>query len=899
MVSRKHSKVDGVRRKASVSTQKTCFFTIVSRNYLHYAKTLVKSIQANCSSCDCAIALCDSAEGIDIDLPGVEIITLDKLDIPEFSKFAFRYTILEMNTAIKPYVISRLFSKGFQKVFYLDPDIKVYHSLQGMIDLLDRDQMILTPHLTDHLEDSKSPDELTIIRSGTYNLGYIGIRNTADMKRFASWWKRKLYTDCVNDVSKGLFVDQKWMDLVPGMYSGVFINRDPGWNVAYWNLSHRSLKDDKGQITVNGEPLTFFHFSGFSPNEKTLSKHQNRFTRKNAGEVVSRLCDHYAEDLLKNGMEEYQKIPYAYGFFPTGVPIPELARYIYRDEHDWENDTNDLWTTQGAFNFMGYLNEPITLSGLRLDCITRLAYKLYRSRADLQECFPDLTGFDQIRFAHWFVDNAAEQTDMADVFIAPVRHALSFKESGAPGLYRGESKLSLGYPGRLYRFLYQFGWRHQKPLLRLLPRWLITQGNNELLRKVRGAYDNQVALSTFGSEENTFASETSESEAYPLGYGLNVYGYVQAESGIGQSVRSTIQALLSIKFPFSVVDFREGNISRMNEKIPEEILGEPAHNTNLFHINADQTPHAIEHIGPEQLEGKYNIGYWAWELPEFPDEWVGASKFLDEIWVPSSFCQKAIAKKISIPVRVIPHSLAIAANELFKNRNELNLQNDDFIFLSMFDCLSVPERKNIFAVIEAFKKAELPAKLVIKVTNLGMEEEYGARLFKEAELNKDIILIDGYWERNDIHSLLNCCDVFVSLHRSEGFGLGMAEAMYLGKPVIASGWSGNLEFMNKDNSFLVRYKLISLEKDYGPYKKGNTWCSPDVDRAASYMRELFEDEKKRLEVGRIAQRSIRKQLSPESIGRLIENHLLNIRMQQQNQARNPDIPEVIASVVHP
>ena len=157
-------------------------------------------------------------------------------------------------------MIEKLFQRGYEKVFYIDPDIKFYSDLSVMTDLLDENQVLLTPHLTGPLADEKAPSELDILRSGTYNLGYIGLRNTENTKALVKWWQSKLYLDCVVDLNRGLFVDQKWVDMVPGLFDGVYVQRHEGWNVAYWNLAHRDVTRTADGYEVNGQKLVFSFF---------------------------------------------------------------------------------------------------------------------------------------------------------------------------------------------------------------------------------------------------------------------------------------------------------------------------------------------------------------------------------------------------------------------------------------------------------------------------------------------------------------------------------------------------------------------------------------------------------------------------------------------------------------
>lgn len=204
----------------------TCIFTIVSNNYLHYANTLFESLTEHCPNVDLVLGLCD-LKTAETDCPAAhDIIAINQLDIPQLGTFIYQYSILELNTAIKPYIIELLMKRGYRKVIYFDPDIRVFRSLDEMLALLDRHNVLLTPHLTDILDDGKTPTELQILQAGSYNLGYIALRTCEETLKLVKWWQDKLYKECVVDLPRNLFVDQKWMDLVPSMFDGVYINRD-------------------------------------------------------------------------------------------------------------------------------------------------------------------------------------------------------------------------------------------------------------------------------------------------------------------------------------------------------------------------------------------------------------------------------------------------------------------------------------------------------------------------------------------------------------------------------------------------------------------------------------------------------------------------------------------------
>ncbi len=219
-------------------------------------------------------------------------------------------------------------------------------------------------------------------------------------------------------------------------------------------------------------------------------------------------------------------------------------------------------------------------------------------------------------------------------------------------------------------------------------------------------------------------------------------------------------------------------------------------------------------------------------------------------------------------------SIALPAPSL--NREALNLPKDKFIFLFVFDFSSRIERKNTLATIEAFKQAfgeDDRVLLVIKSSNSNKFPHAQASLNSAIANNSNIKHLDGYLSKDKINGLLYNCDCYISLHRCEGFGLTMAEAMFYGKPVIATGYSSNTEFMNVGNSFLVKYTLVPIAADYGPYKKGNIWAEPDTEHAADLMRHVFNNYREAQQVGSIAAEEIKTLLNPLTVGRKIQNRL--------------------------
>ncbi len=361
--------------------------------------------------------------------------------------------------------------------------------------------------------------------------------------------------------------------------------------------------------------------------------------------------------------------------------------------------------------------------------------------------------------------------------------------------------------------------------------------------------------------------------------GVNLIGYARAEMGIGESCRIAARTLASTDIPYGIINFTGTNSARMDDTTwKHKEMNEFRYNVNIFHVNAEQMVEVLTEYGPNALGGRYNIGYWHWELPEFPDNWIANTDYLNEIWAPSNFVAEAIALKSPIPVVKIPHSIQVQIAQQ-RDRNYYGLPNDAFLFLMMYDIKSFQERKNPQGTIQAFKKSFAPddqsVGLVIKVNGLrDRSNSLEINVLKD-EIGgySNIHLIVDTFTRNDTYALMSVIDCYVSLHRSEGFGLGMAEAMYLGKPAVATNWSSNTDFMKFNNSCLVKCELVQLGRKYGPYESYQYWAEPDVNDASEYMKKLKEDPEYYRSIAHEGQTYIRSNYSPGVVGNLMKKRL--------------------------
>ena len=337
--------------------------------------------------------------------------------------------------------------------------------------------------------------------------------------------------------------------------------------------------------------------------------------------------------------------------------------------------------------------------------------------------------------------------------------------------------------------------------------------------------------------------------------GCNIIGFVFGEFGIGEHLRYTARSCHAGRIPFSLFNYDRTLHRQTDSSLAEYTDSNNPHNTNIFCMNNEGVMN-LHSTNPEIFKDRYNIGYGFWELSDYPEEWLYAMNFLDEIWAPSRYIQEVISDKASVPVVYMP--MAVDFELPGKgSRDDFGISEEAFVFLFSLDFSSRIHRKNPGAVVEAFKRAfpggERDVVLVIKaklVDSVAQQVDDYAMLQEWVQGDSRIHLINEVYTKDQMLDLINCCDVYVSLHRAEGFGLGMAEAMKMGKAVIATGYSGNMDFTKPDNACLVDYTLKKVGPEKLYYLQGDSvWADADVGQAVDYMRRLVEDEGYRRGIG--------------------------------------------------
>lgn len=389
----------------------------------------------------------------------------------------------------------------------------------------------------------------------------------------------------------------------------------------------------------------------------------------------------------------------------------------------------------------------------------------------------------------------------------------------------------------------------------------------------------QFQLSAITSRIPTGRRPYACSPKTPYPFGVNLFGYAKGEIGIGEDVRLVALALQSRGIPFCIVDVKPGDsVSQKDESVDHWIVDQPRYAINIFCTTGiEQVRYACER-GLEVLEGRYNIGFWPWELPDWPASCVHAFSVVDEIWGISRYTANAY-RAAERPV--YPMSLPVTIGEVARlSRDDFGLPKDAYLFVFAFDFNSTLIRKNPEAVVKAFQRAfprkgNEPVGLVLKASHIDPANKGWKRIRRLINGDTRIHVIDKTLRRPEVLALYRCCDCFVSLHRAEGFGRGLAEALLLDRQLIATGFSGNVDFCTEERVGLVRYARVEVARLKYFHADGQSWADPDVEHAAELMRDVFANPRP------IRPRAF--DFSPETMGARYAERLLQINAEIGNR----------------
>jgi glycosyltransferase involved in cell wall biosynthesis len=776
--------------------------TIIASNYLAYARVLATSFRRFNPDAPFWVLVIDDGDGVwvtgdeEFSVLGLGDIGFDAQTI---HRLAAIYDVTELATAVKPWLVRHLVATTGHPVLYLDPDIEVFAPLDDLAAAAAEHGLAVTPHLLAPLPlDGLYPDDAQLLQAGVHNLGFLAAGPLSSDTDFFSYWQGRTEWMAIVDVKNQLFTDQRWIDWIDCFDHAVI--RDPGCNVAYWNVWARPITGGADGWLAGGQPLRFFHFSGFDPATPwVLSRHQSDRPRVRLSDhrSLAEICSRYATALFEAGHEATSLAPY--GWARSGrIELTLRIRRFYRQQlmaalqvgtpvppNPFDGDGEDFLT----WLLGSGCHEP---SRRDRRPVPRFVIAEYEERPDLQSAFPEPWGASAQALVEW----ACRAEDFRSRTPPSLIHALRAKLPAPDG---------------------------SRP-------------------------------------------------------GVNIAGYLSAELGVGTVGRLIVETARAAGVPFATFD-HEATLSRRDHRTPALGARDWRYDVSVLCANADATRALVDELARGGAPpSRATVGLWHWEAERLPPSMTDAWDLVDEVWVTSRFVEDAVSSTATKPVRVIPLPIPCLQWQTALRREDIGMPAG-FVVLLCFDWLSVAQRKNPEGVITAYSRAFRPedgAHLIVKTINGRHRHAELARLQVSVD-RPDITVIDGYLGWSETRALMELADCYISLHRSEGFGLTLAEAMALGKPVVATAWSGNLDFMTEDVACLVPAELVPIPADVPVYGSIGRWAEPDLDAAAHAMRRLFEDPAEARLLGSKARAHIEATRSTAEAARFLARHTERLR----------------------
>jgi len=766
--------------------------TIVAKNYLAQASILERSFLEFHPEAEFFTLLIDgNAESKEnISSQGTILIPSD-LDIENetLERMATIYDVMEFATALKPKALELVLKLTGKNVAYIDPDIEIFKTLDVVVEGLENHPIVLTPHnIFPMPRDGMETSEQAIRYSGIFNLGFVAVSSKA--LPFLNWWHVRLITDAVVDFESSLFTDQRWVDFVPALFD-VKVLKNPGLNVAYWNIHERDLsRNSVGEVLANGEPLYFYHFSGYDPlTPWILTKHDGgrpRFSFENSA-VLRELCDHYGNQLERNNFSSLRKTPYGLNRSVDGFPLTKEIRRSYRNWWLSAMSNGEAWPPS-AFSkvekFLEWMTTPVL--GALHSSHSRAERALWENSTYLQERFPDIDATSSVSYRDW-LDRSPERKSLYNQITEIDSTKIDIQLSG----------------------------------------WNVLSINGD---------------------EGDLADMRERCKVLVLACGLPVQQVKIRESTLpkGFEFRSTVSA-----FP-----------------VYEDLIA--------INLNGE-AGRLFDQAGFTRRPARRRILLNMWDFNEATSETEAMYRNFEEIWCPSDFVVRSLPKSCRQKAVPITIPLEDPANFAGISKSVMGL-SDDFIFLSVFNGGRSAGRDNPLAVLESYLQgfqAMSGTRLVIRIVNDSQSLRVIARMRYLAQGRPDVTFLVGDVRQGEIIGLINAADCYISMHRTTAFGANMARAVLAGKPLIATGYSGNLAFMG-DLGLKVEYSLEKVGKDDSFAPEYAQWAEADVDDAASKMRIVANDYSRVSEAARVWSTQIREKYSIQNSVQSVRSSILGI-----------------------
>ncbi len=951
----------------------TSVVTVCTTNQLHFARVLFRSLAEHHPELRCSVAVPDW-DGVEpLEVAGATPLAPAELGIPDFPFLALRHGPLELCCAVKPFAVRHLLARpGVDRVLYLDADLLVLGPLAELLADEPGVSLVATAHLHRQFPEGEPswehPRFADVLEAGPLNAGLFALNGGADTDRFlATWCARAIADDGARDSFPGRF-EQLAFNWSQALLDRVRVVRDPGYNVAFWNLHERPLRvvaaGGARRFEVAGVPLRAFHFTGYRRAEPwRLSVHESRhpvWLEPALGELLAE----YARRLgaADAGAEACEARGWRFERLPCGLPIDARMRAAWRDNRAALRTELDPWTPAGERHYAGALFAPNPPAGDRLPILFR---SIWREREDLRQAYPEAP-LEPERFARWIAAHGIQEYPYAELHrrfapapavVAPVvdpsagraaRTRIASYLSRQPHLVRLWPFALLGERARelapvLLRLLEtgpEYGEQDVVDFVRAAEAapwegveatlWL--PAHAAALEPPPGAASRRALLAPFLARDPRFGAALDanlerlaqlwrdapspgaaprppgplaesvlaalpdlrqpEPPAPPrpstrrrlrgLRRGVNLFGWHRSPIGLGTMSRGMAAALGR-----TGIEVRPNLLTgmAMDRDLASAELAEhfdPGLELNLFVGCPHHHDNALTSNPWWRIEGRRNVVQLAWEQRDGNPLWRHVYQAYDQVWAISSFAARALTGALGREVAVVPCPLDFDRLPPPVGRAALGLDPTPFVVFYAFDAMSSIERKNPEAAIAAFTRAFTPAEpaeLVIRIQNAGSPAHRSRLARLEAAVPAGARV--RFWTAPATHEevLLRIaeCDVYLSLHRAEGLGYTCAEAMAYGRPVVASRYSGNLDFMDDGNSWLVDCREVEIAFAEGPFRPGGVWAEPDVVQAATLLRAIHDHPDATAERCARARHEVRERLSLATVGAIAARELDTLR----------------------
>jgi glycosyltransferase involved in cell wall biosynthesis len=761
----------------------------------------------------------------------------------------------DLSALLLPGLLRRHTERSSGPVLHLPSTVWVLADLQPIASALSARSVLLVPRvLADVPDDGHEPSRAQMDRAGRIEQTIVGVDGSSGAEPFLQWWDAHVqWTLGSPDASRSgeRPEDRPWLarflELAPARFSTAVLD-DPGCNVNLWNLHRRTLQGGADGVSVNGRrPLRFLNLPGFEPDRPhRLAANASR-ARVSRSPALHELCERYAAELRRAGWRDLDHRGEVGRRLQEDLVYDESLRAAYACALALGRPVESLFEQAGTREFLAWLHGPAP-RGAAYGINRYVFHRVARERPDVVRAYPDLDGPDGADYVAWCWAFGREELQIPDRFMPPAPGSDPVR---APAAAPGEKidAPSLAPPAAPSPDPPSPDVPSPGPPA---PAILATEQAPEA--PAPNSADDAPAVRLTGYLGHT------------LGLGAAARGYVQALGAAGVPVRTVSVPLHHLALPVQLAE-------EYGRHSFQELVHDGHHGFEIVAVNAEELPSFVQRLGEDYFQGP-RIGIWGWETDTIPARWRHAFALVREIWVYSRFMAQNIGAVAPVPTIALPPPVQAPAEPAAPLR--LDVPDDGPLFLFVFDYLSTIQRKNPIGLIEAFKRAFAPGegpRLLIKTINGPLRPLAEEEVLWAAHGRPDIHVVDRSLDGEELNGLMAACDCYISLHRSEGFGLTLAEAMAIGKPVIGTGYSGNVDFMNDQNSYLVDYTIGRVGPDCEIYPPEGEWAQPSVEHAADLMRRVIERPQEAAAIGARARADIARQLSPRATGAAMRRRL--------------------------